>query len=437
MDAINVRIRKQLCPKLQLACLLLVILLMLPHLLFSQEKKKTVPDGTEGEVLELIDTSSAKKIKKSWNIFDLGFTTLRIGGGFLVDYAGYSQNEEGKNQMDSAKVELKAGFKVRDSRLALSGKFNTKRTITWKAGFMYDGLQDAWFVRETGIMVAVPELWGHFFIGRTKEGVSLSKVMNGYSGEMMERHMAIDAIPILADGVKWLGFLPKQRIFWNLGVFTDWVSEGQSFSTYSSQFAARVGFLPVHFAKTNLHIAVNYRVGRPTNDSIRIRSKPEASDAPFFVDAGKFASDQGTYIGGEIYYSSGPWMVGSEYYWQHFRSSSKSNPVFNGGELVASYIFTGESRPYNTVSSIYGFVPVNRSVFKGGLGAWEAVLRYSTLDLDDGPILGGKFWRITPQVNWYLSENIRLELAYGYGILDRFNMKGTTQFFQSRIQLSL
>jgi phosphate-selective porin OprO/OprP len=28
-------------------------------------------------------------------------------------------------------------------------------------------------------------------------------------------------------------------------------------------------------------------------------------------------------------------------------------------------------------------------------------------------------------------------LAYGYGVLDRFNLKGATQFFQARIQLTL
>jgi phosphate-selective porin OprO/OprP len=37
-------------------------------------------------------------------------------------------------------------------------------------------------------------------------------------------------------------------------------------------------------------------------------------------------------------------------------------------------------------------------------------------------------------VNWYLTDNFRLEMAYGYGHLDRFGLKGNTQFFQSRIQ---
>jgi hypothetical protein len=39
------------------------------------------------------------------------------------------------------------------------------------------------------------------------------------------------------------------------------------------------------------------------------------------------------------------------------------------------------------------------------------------------------------EFDWHLSDNVRLELAYGYGTLDRFGLEGTTQFFQSRIQL--
>ena len=40
-------------------------------------------------------------------------------------------------------------------------------------------------------------------------------------------------------------------------------------------------------------------------------------------------------------------------------------------------------------------------------------------------------------VNWHLSDNLRLEFGYGYGVLDRFDLKGKTQFFQMRLQTSL
>jgi len=104
---------------------------------------------------------------------------------------------------------------------------------------------------------------------------------------------------------------------------------------------------------------------------------------------------------------------------------------------MATYLITGELRPYNTATSIFGFVPVKKSVFDGGPGAWEAGLQLSNIDLDSGTITGGKFWKITPMLNWYLSENVRFELAYGYGVLDRFEKTGVTQFFQSRIQFRL
>jgi phosphate-selective porin OprO/OprP len=55
-------------------------------------------------------------------------------------------------------------------------------------------------------------------------------------------------------------------------------------------------------------------------------------------------------------------------------------------------------------------------------------------DLDDGPIQGGRFWRFTPMLNWYLSDHLRMEFSYGIGELDRFERLGTTQFFQSRFQ---
>jgi phosphate-selective porin OprO/OprP len=117
-------------------------------------------------------------------------------------------------------------------------------------------------------MVGVPEISSYFFVGRTKEGFSMNKVMNGYAGWAMERQMAIDVIPILADGFKWLGYLPKQRVFWNLGIYTDWLSKGQSFSTYQNQFDARVGWNPIFYPVKNnmMNFGINYRYGKVEGD---------------------------------------------------------------------------------------------------------------------------------------------------------------------------
>jgi hypothetical protein len=53
-----------------------------------------------------------------------------------------------------------------------------------------------------------------------------------------------------------------------------------------------------------------------------------------------------------------------------------------------------------------------------------SIIEVFNFDLNDGLIRGGSFWRITPQVNWYISKELRFELCYGYGVLDRYGAEG-------------
>jgi phosphate-selective porin OprO/OprP len=128
--------------------------------------------------------------------------------------------------------------------------------------------------------------------------------------------------------------------------------------------------------------------------------------------------------------------VGTEYFFQWAKAPQAGDPFFHGGDVVVSWLLTGETRKYNTRGGFFNAVSPARTVFHGGPGAWEAVLRVSYIDLDSGTLKGGRFWRVTPMLNWHLSDNVRLEVAYGYGQLDRFGLNGGTQFFQSRIQLT-
>jgi phosphate-selective porin OprO/OprP len=378
------------------------------------------------------DAQPKRKFSK-WNQYDGPLTTLNWGGGFLYEYAAYSQDEESKQQ-----IELEPKAKVRDSRLLFNGRFKSERKITWCAGIMYDGPTDNWLVRQTGIMVEVPELLGNFFIGRAKEGFSMNKVMNGYTGWTMERATMNDAtIPILADGVKWLGTTPSNRFLWNIGYFQDTLSEGEGFSTYDHQFVTRLMWLPL-FSEPDakvLHLGVNGRYGKVDDGKLRYKSVPEASPAPNFVDTGKFAAEYTQMAGGEAYYRSGPWLFGSEYWFSSADSPATGDPTVHGGDIAVTWIITGETRPYNSGEGFFGRVVPDRPVTKGGPGAWELVVRHSYIDLDDKGLHGGKFWRLTPMVNWYPTNEFRFEAAYGYGALDRFDLKGKTQFFQCRVQI--
>ena len=420
-----------------LLLLIVTTLLLAAEISRGQTPTVATPDSTPQAELatEWAEAEAPNRKLVKWNELDGRFATMRFGGGLLYEVATFAQDEESKQQFD-----LATDHKVRDTRLIFSGRFKFKRPITWKAGVMYDGPTDSWLIRETGIMIAVPELWGNLFIGRTKEGFSLNKVMVGYAGWTMERSTINDAtIPILADGVKWLGISSNRRWLWNIGWYHDWLSEGQGFSTYDNQFVVRIAWVPAlsETAGTLLHIGLNGRYGKANEGMLQLRSRPEAFPAPYFVDTGKFPAHDTRMTSLEAYYRPGPLLFGTEYFLQKANAEATGDPFCHGGEAVATWLITGETRAYTSVGGIFKAVSPAKTVFEGGPGAWEAVLRISYIDLDSGTLRGGKFWRITPMANWHLSDQVRLELTYGYGTLERFEHKGGTHFFQSRIQMQI
>jgi phosphate-selective porin OprO/OprP len=384
-------------------------------------------DAAESETL-----ASARQFS-SWNHYEGPYATLRFGFGFLYDFVGYAQDENSKEQMT-----LHPTNGVRDFRLLFKGTFPKLPRLSWTLGYMYDGA--VWKFRQTGLMFQVPELLGDIFIGRTKEGFSTNKIMVGYYGWTTERSTMSDAlIPILADGIKWTGRIPSGKLVYNVGYFFDEFSEPETFNKNDSQFVARAVWLPnVGTDKPLVHLALEGRWAEANNGQLQYRSKPESYLAQSYaIDTGKFPASHANSLGIEAYYRPGSLMFGTEYYFTQVSSPEKNNPFFHGGEIFASYLFTGETHPYNAKGAFFGMVVPARSVFEGGPGAIEAVLRFSYSDLDSGLIEGGKFWRITPMMNWYLSDNLRLEFTYGFGQLDRFGLRGYTQFFQGRVQVAL
>jgi len=378
------------------------------------------------------DAVTPKRQMVKWNQYDGPISTLRFGYGFLYDFATYSQDDASKQQV---KIET-PDMGMRDFRLLFKGRFKTQRPITWTLGYMYDGVEDAWHFRQTGIQVDVPEVSGRFFLGRTKEGYSQYKVMVGYYIWGIERSQALDAfIPILGDGIKYMGYYPRKRMFLNLGYFRDQLSENEKFAIYDDQWVTRVGWQPILSESRGevLHVAVMGRDATPDEGKIKFKAKPGSYLAPNFLDTGTLTADHARTFGVEVNYRKGPWLFASEYGWQDVDLVGGGTPTFHGGEASVVWLLTGETRPYNAPGAFLEQVTPAKSIFEGGRGAFEPSLHFSYSDFDDGSIQGGKYWRLTPMAKWYLSEQLRVELAYGYGELDRFGLKGRTQFFQARL----
>jgi phosphate-selective porin OprO/OprP len=233
--------------------------------------------------------------------------------------------------------------------------------------------------------------------------------------------------------------VPEARILWNFGVYGDTFSEGHGFSTYSNQIVGRFAWLPVMSADGGrlVHLGVSGRYGKPKDSTLRLRARPGAWGAPYFVDTGEFSADSTWTTGVEAYYRPGSVTIGSELFLQNVDAPESGDPFFHGGEVFVSWLATGEVRSYNVRGGYFNQISPRRQVSDGGPGAWELVSHLTYIDLDSGTLAGGRYWRLTPMVNWYFSDNVRFEFAYGYGSLDRFDVTGKTQFMQFRLQLQI
>ena len=197
-----------------------------------------------------------------------------------------------------------------------------------------------------------------------------------------------------------------------------------------------------------------------TPTALRLRERPELnvdSQGIRLIDTGSISADSywqyGLEAAGNIrnFYAQGGYFG----YDVNRFDSALSGPNFKGWYLQASWVLTGESKPYRTELGAYGLPKPaqNFTIDKGGLGAWEVAARYSDLDLDyhagqaglaipaDG-IRGGdqRIW--SAGVNWYPNQVLRFMLDYQHVDVSRLNaagapLDGTLDDVSLRLQLSL
>ena len=98
---------------------------------------------------------------------------------------------------------------------------------------------------------------------------------------------------------------------------------------------------------------------------------------------------------------------------------------------------TGEMRAYNKKSGVFGGVPVAKSVYQNGKGAWEFTTRWSTIDLDDGLIHGGKMDIASAGLTWWLNPIFGINVNYRYIWNTLDGIEGQSSGFNSRLVLIL
>lgn len=118
-------------------------------------------------------------------------------------------------------------------------------------------------------------------------------------------------------------------------------------------------------------------------------------------------------------------------------ATANNDPSFKGYYLVASYVLSREMRTYNQRSGLVNRLHIANGVNSGGWGTWEVYTRWSTIDLNDQNITGGKMNTFSIGLNWYPITAIQANVNYRFSTLDRFGEQGYNHGLVTRISFIL
>lgn len=230
-----------------------------------------------------------------------------------------------------------------------------------------------------------------------------------------------------------------------------------------TQILGRLAYRIYSDADTNIQIGVDAAQvlslqGKAAKDlrTLSFGDRPEyRMDDTQLVSTGSINADGATLLGFEAGANFRNFYASGEYYsWTVDRqdallnpAAAKQDPEFNGWYIQASWMLTGEKKPYAAKSGsnsmgVWGApkVAVPFSLDGNSWGAWELAARYSTVDLNweegnpgtaivaaDGRVRGGEQTISTIGVNWYLNNSIRLMFDYSHVDVDRMNAAGAQQ----------
>ncbi len=282
-------------------------------------------------------------------------------------------------------------------------------------------------------------------IGKQKEPISMERLTGMVFLPWQERSGVADALlPSRNVGIVWNGSSDATWSTWAFGIFNDWFDADQGFSDSASQAIGRVTWVPFRTRDESnlLHLGLGYRYSN-AKEGFRFKSEPEFNKSPVFVDTAfgndlaALPADKMDTYNLELSWRKGPFWLASEYFRASVKNSSLENPVFDGYYISASWVLTGEMRPYNKENGLFRPVPISKSVYQNGTGAWEIAARYSETDLTDGGVEGGEIQVGSLGLNWWLTPFFSFGVNYRYIWNDQDGLKGASSGFATRILLML
>lgn len=284
---------------------------------------------------------------------------------------------------------------------------------------------------------------GDFKFGAFTPAMTLESAASSRDATFMEWGTPIQALaPRISAGFQLQRPVFDQRATWSLGGFGP--SAGTDVGDATRQFFRVIGratWLPLDEAPDGnggsqrlLHLGVDFSFLHSSDARIRYQSRPEAHAAPFLADTGEILASTVNSFAAEAAWVDGPWSLQGEYL-RNFVSEAV-NESFYGFYLYGSYFLTGESRAYDRRKGYFGRLKPERDLsFDGeGWGAFETALRFSYLDLQDGPVNGGILRAMTAGLNWYFHAHSKLRFNYVYTHAGGGPRPGDLHAFETRFE---
>ncbi|MCH8156517.1 MAG: porin [Nitrospinae bacterium] len=348
--------------------------------------------------------------------------SIRIGGRVMVDGAWFADDKQ----------DLNSGTELRRARIFIVGRLYKD----WGFKGQYDFASNAVVVKDAfisyrGFNSTVIRI-GHF-----KESFSLEEMSSSKYTTFMER-----ALPNI--------FAPGRNL--GVGFMThgeDWTFAGGAFGedvgTQRSDdegygISGRATFAPWHSKTEALHLGLSVAFRQLGDDAggKQFSARPEAHISSVrLVDTGVIPNVRHlTNVAVEAAWVGGPFSLQGEYIWSSVdRKKNQPYVNFKGAYAYASWFLTGESRNYSARNGVFGRVRPLKNAGEGGIGAWEAAVRYSHLDLNDAPVSGGEENNITFGLNWYVNPRIRFMANYILVNTDTKAGNDDPEIFQFRAQV--
>ena len=417
-----------------LACAL-TCLLFFPLAATAQSVESVLPPGSEALALDashFVVPDIPDVGLKALNIVDPHDSyAIKFGAAVLpADFTSFTQNAASTEQVGVQDDK----YEVRSMRLNAYGYFEFMRRWNYLFSYEYKGFDRTpseanWAPSDIRLTTAFEHV-GTLSFGKIKEPFVYEMVGDSPNLPQSERLMS----PFFKSrnvGMMLTNTMLNQRATWAIGAYDNWLTTSSQLRDAGKDVAARLTALPVweDDGANYLHLGVSVRYVGADSDVLRFTGKPASNVASNYVDTGKMIGNHAWNTGLEAMWDVGPYSILAEYDTSSVSSAASGDPHFSGYYVTASWVLTGEHRPYDRKAAY-----ARRVQPQGRWGAWEVMARYGRVDLDNAQVHGGTMRGWWTAVNWWATRRWKFSISAGDVDLDRFGITGNTKEILSRVQ---